>query len=98
MASEKELSKIAELRAARRTLSDQGLHSEAETVRKHIKKLNRPHFGETLYLDVEGRQPVTVISVADEVVTHVPSGTPIRSAHQGNLYDADGKHVYRVIE
>jgi hypothetical protein len=96
VASERDLARIATLRAARVTLSDEGFHSEAEAVRHEIKRLNRPHVGEVL---LYGSEPVKVVRVFDvDLVACVPADVVVAFTHQGNLTDAAGKSIYRVCE
>jgi hypothetical protein len=96
VASERDLARLAELRETRQTLTKNGFHVEADSVRREIERLNKPHVGEVLYVDPEGREAVKVVEVGSTRVAYVPLNTAVGYTHQGNLYDRDGKQTYRA--
>lgn len=49
--------------------------------------MRQPDIGDKLYLDAEGRHPVTVISTTRDLTYYVPGHVDLRSTHKGNLYD-----------
>lgn len=56
-----------------------------------------PHIGEVLYTDEHGQMPVKIVHREGTTVWWVPVRTHVIITHQGNLYDADGEHKYRVV-
>lgn len=93
MATESDRKRVAELRQAVSTLKSCGIEDSLGDVEYEIRKLNRPHIGETLHY---GDREVVVVSVDNHHVIMVPAGTDILSTHQGNLFDKDGNNIYHV--